>query len=116
MKKMAMVLVCVMLLSALAIGSESNATPTNPDWYNVTINSCGALDYNLYFIFATSTLTPTPAWSGQRVFLMDGANVNNKALLAAALTGQAGGSGALYMPNGIGAGAFVTGAGSGTVE
>ena len=116
MKKMAKVLVCVMLLSALAIGSESNATAANPDWYNVTINSCGALNWNYYFIFCTSTLTPTPAWTGQRMFLMDGANTANKALLAAALTGQSNGFASLYMPGGVTAGSFVTGAGAGTIE
>ena len=116
MKKMAMVLVCVMLLSALAISSESNATAANPDWYNVSLQSCGALNNNLYFIFCTSTLTPNPAWTGQRIFLMDGSNPACKALLAAGLTGVANGSGALYLPGTIAAGTYVTGVGAGTVE
>ena len=115
MKKMAMVLVCVMLLSALAISSESNATVLNADWYNVTINSSGALTYNIFFVFATSTLA-TPAWTGQRVFLMDGSNPACKALLAAGLTGVANGSGALYLPTTIASGTYVTGVGAGTVE
>ena len=115
MKKMAMVLVCVMLLSALAISSESNATVANPDWYNVTVNSCGALTYNLYFIFATSTLA-TPAWTGQRLFLIDGVNPAGKALLAAGLTGVANGAGALYLPTTIAANTYVIGVGAGTVQ
>jgi hypothetical protein len=114
MKKMAMVLVCVMLLSVLAIGSEANATTANPDWYNVTIQSCGAVG-GLYFIFCTSNDT---LWTGQRIFLMDATNTANKSLLAASLTGQAnGGSAALYMPGGVpAAGSFVVGVGAGTVQ
>jgi hypothetical protein len=115
MKKMAMVLVCVMLLSTLAISTESNATAANPDWYNVSINSCGALNYGLYFVFCTSTDSPA-AWTGQRLFLMDGANANSKAMLAAGLTGNANSSGALYMPSGIAAGTYCTGVGAGSVQ
>jgi hypothetical protein len=114
MKKMAMVLVCVMLLSVLAIGSESNATTANPDWYNVNIQSCGAVG-GLYFVFCTSV---DSLWTGQRIFLMDATNPANKSLLASALTGQAGGGlGALYMPGGIPpSGAFIVGVGAGNVQ
>ena len=115
MKKMAMVLACVMLLTVLAISSESNATVLNPGWYNVIINSSGALTSNLFFLFATSTLA-TPAWPGQRLFLMDGANPACKALLAAGLTGVANGAGALYLPTTIAANTYVTGVGAGTVQ
>ena len=113
MKKMAMVLACVMLLSVLAIGSEVNATGANPDWYNVTIQSVGAVG-GLYFVFCTSNDT---LWAGQRMFLMDAANAANKSLLASALTGQAsGGQAALYMPGGVPPqGAFIIGVGAGTV-
>ena len=113
MKKMAMVLACVMLVSVLAIGSESNATTANPDWYNVTIQSCGAVG-GLYFVFCTSVDT---LWTGQRMFLMDAENPANKALLASALTGQANsGAAALYMPGGVPpAGAFIVGVGAGNV-
>jgi hypothetical protein len=119
MKKMMMVLVCVMLLSGLAIGNEANATTANPGWYNVIINSAGALTYNLGFIFATSSIT---AWPGQRLFLIDltpdpstGASAG-KALLAAALTGNANQTGALYMPDSIDIRAYCAGIGAGTVE
>jgi hypothetical protein len=114
MKKMVMVCVCVMLLSVLAIGSESNATTANPDWYNVTIQSCGAVG-GLYFVFCTSV---DSLWTGQRMFLMDATNAANKSLLASALTGQAsGGAAALYMPGGVPpAGSFIVGIGAGNVQ
>ena len=115
MKKMAMVLFCVMVLSALAIGSESNATVANPGWYNVTIQSCGALPVaNFYFLFATSN---DASWTGSRVFVMDAANVQNKAALAGVLTGySSSGQCALYLPDSVAAGTFVQGAGAGSVD
>lgn len=114
MKKMAMVLVCVMLLSVLAIGSQANATTANPDWYNVTIQSTGSVG-GLYFIFCTSVNT---LWTGQRMFLIDAANAAAKSQLAAALTGLANsGAAALYSPGGVPpAGGFMVGVGAGNVE
>ena len=43
MKKMAMVVLCVMVLSTVAIVNEAAATTANPDWYNCTIQSAGGL-------------------------------------------------------------------------
>lgn len=115
-KKMVLVLVCV-LLSGFAMVSISNATPTNPGWYNVTVQSCGALPAsNFYFVFATDS-AGTPAWAGSRVFLIDATNPATKASLAAALTGYANsGNCALYMPGGTASGAFIDGVGAGSVQ
>ena len=115
MKKM--VLVCVLLLSVLAIVSVSNATVANPGWYNASVQSVGALpSSNFYFIFATD-LGGTPAWTGSQVFLLDANIADNKAGLAAALTGFANSSGvAMYLPGGTGAGTFVSGVGAGSVQ
>jgi hypothetical protein len=115
MKKMAMVLLCVVVLSALAIGSESNATPTYPGWYNVTLVSAGALPtYNFYFLFATSS---DASWTGNRVFLIDASNPATKAALAAALTAySSSGQASLYMPTSIEPNTFVEGVVAGTLD
>jgi hypothetical protein len=98
MKKMVMILLCVMLLSALAIGGESNATTANPGWYNCTINSVGADTSGTYYIVnATSSDT---TWAGVRVFFVDGLAAGGKGMLATILTGYASsGSVALYLPS-----------------
>jgi hypothetical protein len=97
MKKMVMVLACVMLLSAFAIGGEALAAPPAfADWYNCTVLSVGSFSSNAYFIFVTNN---DAVWAGPRVFLMDGAQPGTKSMLATALTGYAGtGQVSLYMP------------------
>ena len=106
MKKMAMVLVCVMLLSALAIGSDAVAAPPPfPGWYNCKVISVGSFTVNAYFIFASNN---DGAWTGNRVFLMDGVQPGTKAMLATALTGYAGtGEVSLYLPTSIAENTFV---------
>lgn len=96
MKKMAMVLLCVIVLSTLAIGSQANAAvPAYADWYNVTATSCGAMT-TFYFVFVTSN---DALWTGVRLFLIDGTNAATKTILAASLTGYAsGGQLSLYIP------------------
>ena len=99
MKKMVMVLMCVMVLSAAVTINEANALPAFGDWYNVSIQSVGAAPnapYNFYFIFCTSS---DALWTGPRSFLVDSTNVNNKTMLAALLTAYASGNNAsLFMP------------------
>ena len=100
MKKMAMVLLCVMVLSAVAIGNEANAAlPAFPDWYNCTVLSAGSLPsapFGFYFVFVTSN---DALWTGARAFLMNATDPVTKTAYAAALTGYAsGGQCSLYIP------------------
>lgn len=114
MKKMAMVLMCVMVLSGMAIGS-ANATVANPGWFNVTLVSCGSLpSFNVYVITATSN---DNTWAGQRVFLMDATNAALKTSFATALTGySSGGQAAIYLPNTQAANTFIDGVYAGTLQ
>ncbi len=123
MKKMAMVVLCVMVLSVVAaVGSEAIAAPTNTDWYNCTAVSVGALPapWNFYFVFATNN---DSWWTGSRLFFLDSTNLAAKAMLATVLTGYAsGGNVALYIPgysnsavNPPPANTVVTGVGSGSM-
>ncbi len=99
MKKMAMVVLCVMVLSVVAaIGNEAVAAPTNTDWYNCTAVSVGALPapWNFYFVFATNN---DGWWANSRLFFIDATNAAAKPMLATLLTGYAsGGAVALYIP------------------
>jgi hypothetical protein len=114
MKKLAMVMVCVMVLSALTIGSVANATTANPGWYNVIVTYIGALPtYGFYSLTATSSDT---SWTGPRIFLIDAANPETKSMLATALTGYANSGGVtLYLPNTIAEYTFVGGVGAGAL-
>ena len=92
MKKMAMVLLlCVMVLSVMAIDNEANALPAFPGWFNCTVVSCGALPnapFGVYFLFVTSN---DNLWTGSRYFYMNANDPNTKSQFAAALTGYASG-------------------------
>lgn len=95
-----MVLLCVMVLSAVAIGNEANAAlPAFPDWYNCTVLSTGSLPsapFGFYFVFVTSN---DALWTGARAFLMNATDPATKTAYAAALTGYAsGGQVSLYIP------------------
>ena len=113
MKKMAMVLLSIMVLSVLAIGtSEVEATTLYPGWYNTTVQSVGALPApsSVFVIFATSS---DNSWPNSRVFFLDGLE---KPGLAAALTGLAGtGAVALFLPTGVAEATFVQGVTAGIV-
>jgi hypothetical protein len=115
MKRIAMVLVCVMVLSALAIGGVANATVANPGWYNVTLVSIGSLpSYGLYVITCSSDDT---TWTGNRVFLMDATNQAMKTSLAAALTGYSvSGKASIYLPTTQAANTFFDGVYAGTLD
>ncbi len=99
MKKMAMVLLCVVMLSMAVVVDESGATTANPDWFNVTVQNVG-ITGNLGFIFATCAGTGgTPSWTDSRFYGYDASTPAGKAMLAAALTGYAsGGSLAVQFP------------------
>lgn len=125
MKKMAMVVVCVMMLSTMAIVNDAAATTINPDWYNCTIQSTGALGTTFYFVFATCAgVGGGGSWADSRVFLIDSSAAGpGKALLAGLLTGYAsGGQAALYIPGftavttGPPAASAVVGVGAGSVS
>jgi hypothetical protein len=105
MKKMAMVLVCVMLLSAFAIGSAAVAA-VPPGWYNCTVTSVGIVPAgNYYFVVAQN---PDGGWVGSQSFLIDSTTAAAKTLLATILTGYSGtGQVALFLPDGVGQFAFV---------
>jgi hypothetical protein len=114
MKKMAKVLLCIMVLSVLAIGSDAGATATYPGWYNCTVQSVGALPAPgaVYVIFATD-VTGT-FWTDSRVFFLDALE---KPGLAAALTAlAASGNIALYLPTSYAAATYVQGVSAGVVQ
>ena len=115
MKKMAMLLACIMVLSALTIGNEANATTVNPGWFNVTLVSCGSLpSYGLYVITCSSD---NATWTGNRVFLLDANNPAVKASFAAALTGYAnGGKASIYLPTTQAANTLIDGVYAGTLD
>ena len=114
MKKLAMVLVCVLVLSALTFSSAANATTANPGWYNVTVTYIGALPtFGFYSLTATSSDT---SWNGTRIFLIDATNPETKSMLATALTGYAnGGAVAVYLPSSIAEFTPVSGVGAGVL-
>jgi hypothetical protein len=97
MKKMVMVLACVMVLSAFAMSNDANAAPpTDPGWYNCAIVTTGAFTVNAYFMLVTSN---DGIWANNRVFLIDGSGAAGKSMLATALTAYSNGASvALYMP------------------
>lgn len=99
MKKMAMVLLCVMVLSSAIIVNESAATTANPDWFNCTMQSAGVVGA-FGFVFVTSAGTGgTTPFTTSTLYAFDATTVNGKAMLAAALTAYAsGGAVALYFP------------------
>ena len=71
MKKMAMVVLCVMMLSTVAIVNDAAATTVNPDWYNCAVQSCGALT-TFGFVFATCAgVGGGGTWADSRVFVID---------------------------------------------
>jgi len=113
MKKMAKVLLCVMVLSTLAIGSQANAAPPAfAGWYNCTVSSAGSLG-SFYFMFVTNN---DAVWTGARTFLIDAANPATNTMLAALLTGYAsGGQVSLYLPGGTAANSFVSGVVAGSL-
>ena len=95
MKKMVMVVLCVMVMAAMAIDVGPAAAAAVPPWYNVTLSACAAMP-NFYFLFCTSD---DAVWTGTRVFLMDATNPATKPMLAAALTGFASsGKGSVWIP------------------
>lgn len=97
MKKMVMVLLCVMVLAVFTVGNEAVAAPP-AGWFNCTLNSIGTLP-SFYFLTATDQATP-PAFTAT-FFTIDPTGAQAKAYLAAALTGYAsGGNVSLYLPNG----------------
>ena len=114
MKKMAMVLICVMVLAALAIGSKANATAANPGWYNITVTSVGALPaFNIYTITATSN---DATWTSTHIFLLDSTIPDTKSALATALTAYSnGGLAAIYLPNSQATGTFTNAVNAGTL-
>lgn len=107
MKKMAMVLICVAMMSALVVGAASAATPP---WYNCTITAPGATG-PFFFVYATSDTT---AWVGSQLFLIDASDPIMKAAFAALLTGFANGQQVtLYLPGGIAPNSFISGVSAG---
>jgi hypothetical protein len=122
MKKMAVVVLCVVMLSMVVAVNESAATTANPDWYNCAIQSTGASGA-FYFVFATCAgVGGTASWADSRVFLIDNAaGGQGKAMLAAVLTGYASsGAVALAFPGfgnaDVPAGTFIGAAGAGSVS
>ena len=122
MKKVAMVVLCVVMLSMVAFGNEAAATTANPDWYNCTIQSAGGSGA-FYFVFATCAgVGGTSSWTDSRVFLIDNsATGQGKAMLAAVLTAYAsGGQCALAFPGSgsaaVPAGTFIGAVGAGSVS
>lgn len=122
MKKMAMVVLCVMMVSAVGIVNNAAATTLNPDWYNCTLQSAGAAG-QFYFVFATCAgVGGTASWVDSRVFLIDNAPTGQgKAMLAAALTAAAGSGAAALAFSGFGnanvpAGTFVSAVSAGTAQ
>ena len=99
MKKMAVVLLCVVMLSMAVAVNESAATTLNPDWFNLTVQNAGVLQ-TLGFFFATCAGTGgTPSWTDSRFYGYDSSTPTGKAMLAAALTGYAsGGTFAVWFP------------------
>jgi len=124
MKKMAMVVLCVMMLSTVVIVNDAAATTLNPDWYNCVVQSAGGLNPIYGFCFATCAGTGGGgAWADSRVFLIDTTTTQGRALLASVLTGYAsGGTAALYIPGftavptGPPLGNFISGVGAGSVS
>jgi hypothetical protein len=114
MKKMAVVFICAMLLSTIAVSSQVNATTANPGWYNTSVSFVGALPLaGLYSIVATSADQSFPAGT---TYLIDATNPETKSMLATVLTGYANsGPVALYLPNGIAAYSFCSGVAAGVV-
>lgn len=91
MKKMAVVVLCVVMLSMAVAVNESAATTLNPDWFNVTVQNVGVLQ-TLGFLFATCAgAGGTQSWTDSRFFGYDSSTAAGKAMLAAALTGYASG-------------------------
>ncbi len=103
MKKLLMVVLCVMMLSAAVTVNDASATTANPDWYNCTLQSAGAAG-GFYFVFATCAGTGGSAsWTDSRVYLIDNSpGGQGKAMLAAALTAFAGGGAAALAFPGFG--------------
>lgn len=99
MKKMAAVVLCVMVLSMAFVVNESAATTLTPDWFNCTLQNAGVLS-TLGFVFATCAGTGGgPSWTDSRFFGYDASSPSGKAMLAAALTAYAsGGSAAILFP------------------
>jgi len=93
-----MVLVCVMLLSVVAIGSEALAAGP---WYNCNLTSVGSLPAPYNFFFINASAADGVSWTGVQTFLMDATDPVMKTLYAAALTGFANSSTcSLYLPYG----------------
>jgi hypothetical protein len=103
MKKMVMVLLCVLMLSALGIG---NAVAVTPPWYNCNIDATGAIG-PWYFVFATSPGN----WTGSQQFILDATDPQMKAVFASLLTAKANMTdAAIYAPSGVAPNSFITGA------
>jgi hypothetical protein len=98
MKKMAMVLICVMVLSTLALSSNPvEAVSPYPDWFNCTVTNCGLVFGNVYFVHVT---TVDGQWQGTNTFFIDAADASSKAAYASMLTAYANnGQVSLYIPS-----------------
>ena len=79
MKKVLMVVLCVLMLGSLAVASAQAG-----QIYNCTVNNCG-VSGTTYYINITDTAA-TPAFTAFTFFLPTTAGGDQKAMLAAAMT------------------------------
>jgi|GEM_PF-2270719 len=81
-RKGLMVVLCVLMLGALAVGSAQAG-----QWYTCTVNQAGTSGA-VFFVQITDT-AQTPAWTGARYFFLDNSAGNAKSMLASSLTAWA---------------------------